>query len=186
VRAGEPLAGRHGLLLRSSSYTRGADDASTFDGIPPFTPGDDLSTRNPVYFARMDPMVQLAAEDGITLLLDPAKTGSFGDDLQVNGVQKNKAYGHFLGQRYGNAPNIIWMFGNDYQPDQWRTYAPYLTALAVGIREAAPDDLKTVELNNNVSTSFDGPTSAGRARLGVQLSADLGRGAPCLQRNPDQ
>jgi hypothetical protein len=30
----------------------------------------------------------------------------------------------FLGERYGNAPNIIWMFGNDYQPDQWEDVRP--------------------------------------------------------------
>jgi hypothetical protein len=50
------------------------------------------------------------------------------------------------------------MFGNDYQPDQWKTYDPYLMALAEGIREGAPDDLQTIELNYYVSTSFDNPT----------------------------
>jgi hypothetical protein len=144
--------------LLCGSYTRGAEDASTFDGIPPFSNFGDLSTPNPDYFARMDTMVQLAADHGITLLLDPAETGSFRDVLKTNGVQKSKAYGRFLGERYGGAPNIIWMFGNDYQPDQWKTYDPYVTALAEGIREAARDDLQTIELNFNVSTSFDDPT----------------------------
>ena len=144
--------------LLCGSYTRGAVDASTFDGIPPFSNFDDLSTPNPAYYARMDVMVQLAADHGITLLLDPVETGSFRNVLKANGVEKSKAYGLFVGERYGGAPNIIWMFGNDYQPDQWKTYDPYLTALAEGIREAAPGDLKTIELNYNVSTSFDDRT----------------------------
>jgi hypothetical protein len=144
--------------LLCGSYTGGADDGSTFHGLPPFTDFDDLSTPNPAYFAVMDTMVQLAADHGITLLLDPAETGSFRNMLKSNGVEKTKAYGLYLGERYGDAPNIIWMLGNDYQTDQWKTYDPYLTALAEGIREAAPDDLKTIELNYNVSTSFDDPT----------------------------
>ena len=106
----------------------------------------------------MDTMVQLAADHGITLLLDPAETGSFRNVLKANGVEKSKAYGLFVGERYGARANIIWMFGNDYQPDQWKTYDPYLMALAEGIREAVPDDLQTIELNYNVSTSFDDPT----------------------------
>jgi Protein of unknown function (DUF4038) len=144
--------------LLCGSYTGGADDGSTFHGLPPFTDFDDLSTPNPAYFTVMDTMVQLAADHGITLLLDPAETGSFRNVLKSNGVEKTKAYGLYLGERYGDAPNIIWMLGNDYQTDQWKTYDPYLTALAEGIREAAPDDLKTIELNYNVSTSFDDPT----------------------------
>ena len=169
----EPLHRRHGVLLRQPAahgfntawvnllcgpYTGGRDDASTYDDIKPFTKEGDLSTPNPDYFARMDTMVQLAARHGITLLLDPAETGTFRDLLKDNGVDKSKAYGMFLGERYKAAPNIIWMFGNDYQDDQWKTYDPFLVALSKGIRAADPAKLQTIELNYQMSTSYDNPT----------------------------
>lgn len=138
-------------------YTWGAHDARTCDGIRPFLSEGDLSTPNPDYFARMDTMVQIAARHGITLLLDPAETGSFRDLLKDNGPDKSRGFGEFLGQRYKEAPNIIWMLGNDYQIDQWAPYDPVEVALSKGIRAGAPQQLQTVELNPNVSTSFDDP-----------------------------
>jgi hypothetical protein len=144
--------------LLCGPYTHGADDASTYDGIKPFTATGDVSTPNPAYFERMDTMVSLAAQHGITLLLDPAETGSFRDYLKDSGIDKTRTYGAFLGQRYQQAPNIIWMLGNDYQPEHWETYDPYEVALSEGIRSTDPDKLQTIELNYQVSTSFDDPT----------------------------
>jgi len=64
----------------------------------------------------------------------------------------------FLGERYKTAPNIIWMFGNDYQVDQWNTYDPFLAALSEGIRgrrsRQAPDDRAQ---HPNMSTSYEQP-----------------------------
>ncbi len=143
--------------LLCGEYTKGKSDARTFDDIPPFTKPGDLSTPNPAYFARMDTMVELAAQHGITLLLDPAETGSFLDLLRDNGVDKTEAYGSFLGSRYKAAKNIIWMLGNDYQPEKWEQYDPFETALSKGIRRSDPAKLQTVELNYQESTSYDDP-----------------------------
>jgi hypothetical protein len=141
--------------LLCGSYTRGRGDASTYDGIKPFLKDDDLSTPNPAYFARMDTMVDIAAHHGITLLFDPAETGSFRDLLKTNGVDKSRAYGTFLGQRYRSSPNIIWMLGNDYQNDQWDKYDPYEIALSQGLKSADSSKLQTIELNYYMSTSYD-------------------------------
>jgi hypothetical protein len=140
--------------LLCGAYTRGANDASTYDGIKPFL-NDDLATPNPDYFARMDTMVQLAARHGITLLLDPAETGSFLDLLKDGGVDKSRGYGAFLGSRYKADKNIIWMLGNDYQEDKWQTYDPFEIALSQGLRSADPAKLQTIELNYFMSTSYD-------------------------------
>jgi hypothetical protein len=138
-------------------YTGGRSNYSTYDGITPFTTPEDLSTPNPAYFARIDSLVKLAATYGITLLLEPAETGSFRNLLRSNGVAKDFAYGAYLGRRYRNAPNIIWLSGNDYQSDQWATYDPYTTALARGLRSPDPKRLQTVELDYPVSLSTDNP-----------------------------
>ncbi len=143
--------------LICGTYTWGVRDARTCDGITPFVRDGDLSTPNPDYFTRMDAMVQIAARHGITLMLNPAETGSFRDLLKDNGADKSREYGMFVGERYKDAPNVIWMLGNDYQIDQWATYDPFEIALSQGIRTADPDQLQTVELNPPVSTSFDDP-----------------------------
>ena len=136
-------------------YTHGRDDYSTYDGIKPFTDEHDLSTVNPEYWKRMDTMVELAKKYGITLVLDPAETGSFSDLLKENGEGKSEAYGKFLGERYRDDVNIIWMFGNDY--GDWENIDPYLVALSKGLRAADPKKLQTIELNPS-NTSFDDPT----------------------------
>jgi hypothetical protein len=138
-------------------YTGGRSDYRTYDGIAPFTSSGDLSTLNPAYFARVDAMVELAASHGMTLMLQPAETGSFRQLLRVNGVAKDYAYGAYLGQRYKDAPNIIWLSGNDYQTDQWAQFDPYTTALARGLRSTDPSRLQSVELNYPVSLSTDNP-----------------------------
>ena len=139
--------------LLCGPYTFGRSDASTFDKIQPFTTEKDLSTPNPQYWERMDVMVDLAKKYGITLVLDPAETGSFTELLKDNGVDKSRAFGQFLGERYRDDVNIIWMLGNDY--GDWDQYDEYEVALSKGIRDADPKKLQTIELNPPTSTSFD-------------------------------
>ncbi len=139
--------------LICGSYTYGRSDASTFDKINPFTTKKDLATPNPQYWERMDTMVDLAKKYGITLVLDPADAGSFLDWLKDNGADKSRAYGQFLGRRFKDDVNIIWMHGNDY--GAWDKYDEYVAAVAQGIRDADPAKLQTIELNPPVSTSID-------------------------------
>jgi hypothetical protein len=142
------------------SYTGGRADYSTYDGIVPFTTPGNLSTPNPRYFARIDSMVQLAENHGMTLLLQPAETASFRGLLRSSGATKDFDYGAFIGSRYGRFPNIIWLSGNDYQMDQWPTFDQYTTALARGLRSTDPGHLQTVELDYPVSLSTDDPAWA--------------------------
>src|SRR2546428_114087 len=76
------------------------------------------SAPNEAYFARADRMLQLAAKYGFLVILDPAETGSWLSVLQSNGPIKSRAYGQYLGARYKDFPNIVWMSGNDFQ--DWR------------------------------------------------------------------
>jgi Protein of unknown function (DUF4038)/Putative collagen-binding domain of a collagenase len=156
--------------LLCGPYTRNPNGTSTYDGIKPFVQDDDLSTPNPDYFARIDTVVKLAARHNITLLLNPAETGSFRDLLKKNGVDKSRSYGEFVGSRYRNDPKIIWMLGNDYQEDQWETYDPFVIALSEGIRSADPKKLQTIELNYNMSTSYDNPSWPGKTDVATAYS----------------
>jgi hypothetical protein len=144
------------INLLCDSYTYCNSDGTTFDGIPPFTTPGDLSTPNPTYFSKVDQVLQLAANHGLLVFLDPAETGGWFATLQSNGTARDTAYGKFLGNRYKNQPNIVWLSGNDYQ--NWGTSADqYVGAVAQGIKSADPNHLHTVELNYTRSGSQDDP-----------------------------
>jgi hypothetical protein len=99
-------------------------DGTTFDDIPPFRTPGDLSTPNPAYFERVDEMLQLAAAHGITLLLDAVETDGWLATFKANGPEKAAAFGRYLGDRYKDVPNIIWMYGNDFQNGRILTTTP--------------------------------------------------------------
>jgi hypothetical protein len=147
--------------LLCGTYTGGRADAGTLDGILPFTgtiPSTnsyDLTKPNEAYFARVDAMLNLAAAQGLQVLLDPAETGSFLPVMLDNGAHKCRAYGQFLGQRYKNFPNIIWLSGNDFQ--SWKTNSndAVVRAVALGIQDKDTNHLQTSELDYVVSSSLD-------------------------------
>jgi hypothetical protein len=145
------------INLLCDSYTACNSDGTTFDGIAPFTTPGDLSTPNPVYFDRAADMIALAAKHRQLVLLDPAETGGWLGVLESNGVAKARAYGRFLGNRFKDMPNIIWLNGNDFQ--NWSDPAAdaVVAAVAKGIRSVDPNPIHTVELNYYVSDSLDDP-----------------------------
>jgi len=61
-------------------------------------------------------------------------------------------YGRFVGQRFKDLPNIVWMLGGDYTPnkaDQWT-----VTDLASAIREQDPTHLMTAITHRRVPPSM--------------------------------
>jgi hypothetical protein len=150
--------------LLCTTYTGGRPDASTLDGVLPFTgtiPGTssyDLSTPNEAYFAHMDRLLDLAAEHGLQFLLDPIETGGFLTTMRDNGVTRCRNYGRFLGARYRDFDNIVWMSGNDYQDWHDPQNDAVVSAVALGIRDNDPRHIHTVELDYLVSSSLDDPT----------------------------
>jgi len=144
------------INLLCNNYTGCPVDGSTWDGVPPFTTPGDFSTPNEAYFTRVDRILRLAGKYGFIVVLDPAETGGWLDIMVPNGVDKLRAYGRYLGERYKDFPNIIWMHGNDYV--RWGPFFdPYVTAVALGIADEDTHHLQTVELDFNVSGSLDDP-----------------------------
>jgi hypothetical protein len=130
-------------------------EAKTFDGIVPFLVPGDIATPNPAYFQRVDEVLRIAANHGMVVLLDPIETVSWLDILRKNGKSKAYEYGQYLGKRYSDFPNIIWMHGNDFQ--SWRNAADdaLLQAVARGIRSIDANHIHTVELNYDTSGSLE-------------------------------
>lgn len=151
--------------LLCDSYTACNSDGTTFDGIPPFTTPGDLSTPNSAYFSRADAYINIAAAYGITVFLDPIETGGWLDVLRSNGVTKAFNYGVYLGNRYKNFPNIVWMSGNDFQT--WQNSGDDALVLAVvkGIKSVDLNHIHTAELNYSSSTTLDDSNWASLAGL---------------------
>lgn len=146
------------INLLCNTYTGCRGDDSTYDGILPFTTPGDLSTPNPAYFRRADDMIRLAAQHGMVVFLDPIETGGWLGVLRSNGVAKDRAYGSYLGNRYRNFPNIVWLSGNDFQSWQTASDDAVVAAVAQGIKAVDHTHLQTVELSYFVSDSLQDPT----------------------------
>ncbi|HVS40206.1 MAG TPA: glycoside hydrolase family 140 protein, partial [Gemmataceae bacterium] len=141
------------LLCRPG--TGGRPDGSTFDGLRPFESGDDFSKPNEAYFARCDRMVRLAAKHGTLVILDPCETIDHLKPMLKNGPQACRNFGRYLGKRYKDFDNIVWMSGNDFQTWKQADHDAVVTAVALGIKDEDSRHLHTVELNYLVSGSRD-------------------------------
>ncbi len=135
--------------LLCTTYTGGRTDATTYDGIPPFTGTIgggfyDLTKPNPAYFARIDALVSAAAAQGTVIFLDPIEFGGFWQTIQANSAAAATSYGQFLGARYRGQGNILWMSGNDMagfnQVDKF-------VDVAAGIKNAGATQPQTAELD---------------------------------------
>lgn len=91
-------------------------------GNVPFSDVNDFSTVNAAYFDRAHSVVEKARAHGILVFLTPAYIGyGCGDEgwcaeMRANGVTKLTQYGQFVGDRFKDLPNIVWVEGGDYLP----------------------------------------------------------------------
>ena len=133
----------------------------TYDGVAPFTSGDsqstyDISTPNEAYWARVDRYIKLAARYGMTIVLNVWDTSGLTPLMESSGKTKMYNFGVFLGNRYKNFPNLIWMTGFDFQT--WKTSSTdndLVRELMAGIASADKNHLRTTELDYNRSMSLD-------------------------------
>jgi len=148
------------INLLCSTYTGGRADGSTMGGVLPFTSPMDFSKPNEAYFAHCDSIIRLAAKYGLVVFLDPAETGGFLAAMRSNGEAKCTAFGQFLGNRYKNFDNIVWMSGNDFQ--NWSDPAndAVVAAVSKGIKQADSRHIHTIELDYLLSSSTNDPVWA--------------------------
>jgi hypothetical protein len=143
-----------------NTYTGGRSDGSTFDGIIPFTNtlgtgSYDLTTPNAAYFARVDQMLNLAAQQGLLVMLDPIETGGWLNTILDNGTANCRAYGQYLGNRYQSFNNILWVNGNDYEDWTDTNADTVVQQVALGIQDNDTRHIQTIELNYPTSGSLD-------------------------------
>jgi hypothetical protein len=132
-------------------------------GDAPFSTPGDFSTPNEDYFAHADWVINLAAEKGLVLLLTPCYLGypntseGWYNEVLANGNERCREYGRYLGSRYANRPNLLWMMGGDRNPDDARSM---VEAMIAGIREFDTNHLATAHCIRFSSARSQYPNSA--------------------------
>jgi hypothetical protein len=105
-------------------------------GAAPFLKPGDYSTPNEAYFAYADWVLRQARERGLLVLLTPSylgwRGGSSGwyESMIANGPGYLREYGEYLGRRYRDFTNILWIHGGDYNPPE----KELVKAIVQGIR----------------------------------------------------
>jgi hypothetical protein len=141
---------------------------NNLNGDPPFN-GADFTNFNEPYWAYVDYVMQRAQFYGQTIMLMPLFTGSIAANGYLTSLMSSsdavlREYGIFLGNRYKEFINLIWLLGGDADCQNATAYAK-LNALATAIKAADPSHLMTFEaINSNIAggrcSSVDGLTVA--------------------------
>ena len=92
---------------------------------------DDPATPNDAYFEHVDYLAECALKRGLVLAMLPT-WGYYVCDVQAIHMGNARAYGQWLGARYQDIPNIVWVSGGDRIPTR---YEPVYRELALGLRE---------------------------------------------------
>jgi hypothetical protein len=170
------------LMVSIISYdTRFAGGPPNWQGNSPFNVQWDFSTPNDTYFAHADQIINLAAARGMLVTLVPSYLGYRNDASQGwfdemlssnNSIAKCKAYGQYLGNRYKNFPNIIWIAGGDQTPDPGSELEARLKAVIDGIKETDPAHLWTAHWDGAQSGNPKGVLSTDNATFASYMNVN--------------
>ena len=107
-------------------------------GEGPFTTPGDFSVPNEKYFAHADWVIRRAGERGFQVFLAPIYLGYIGteegwvEEALKNGPEKCRAWGRYVGKRYRDFNNLVWLIGGDRNPN---TAREDVDAVVAGIKE---------------------------------------------------
>jgi hypothetical protein len=142
------LADRHrrgvnAILVNLVEHHYSDHPPSNAAGDAPFTTKGDFSTPNEAYFAHADRVIDLAASQGMAVLLFPSYLGlqafeGWRDEMSTMGATKCSSYGRFLGQRYAGKNNIVWMWGGDFTPATASSLETCMKAISDAVLATAP------------------------------------------------
>jgi hypothetical protein len=100
---------------------------------------NDPTKPNEVYFQHVDWVIKKAAEKGIFIGLLPTWGDKYnkkwGVGPEIFTPENAKLFGMYLGKRYKNQPNIIWILGGD-RPLENDLHKQIIEQMAIGIKEA--------------------------------------------------
>jgi hypothetical protein len=142
------------ILVSLIEHRFASEAPSNAYGQRPFLTPGDFTSPNENYFAHADWVLQRAAEGGFLVLLAPCYAGINGGEegwyreMVAAGPEKLRRYGEYLGRRYRDFKNIVWVNAGDYDPPD----KSLVRAIAEGIRAEDPHALQTAQGSPESST----------------------------------
>jgi hypothetical protein len=155
--------GTNSIIVNAIEAYFAPDPPRNAYGEEPFRTPGDFSTPNEAYFAHLDWLIGAAGDRGIQVFLVPSYLGyvepglyapRYGYELDrpdgwfaevlENGVEGCRDYGRFLGRRYRDFDNIVWVMGGDRNPGM---ALEHVRAMAAGILDEDDRHLLTAHVN---------------------------------------
>ena len=105
-----------------AAFTHHSPPWTNAEGDVPFADMNDWTTANDSYFEHVDWLLRELEARGMLALAFPAYIGygcgsqGWCEQMFANGVDRLEGYGHYLGERYRDFPNIVWIEGGDLTP----------------------------------------------------------------------
>jgi len=121
-------------------------------GDAPFPAGGTFTAPNEAYFLHADWVIRAAAEKGLVVLLAPLYLGySCGNqgwcaEVRASSPSTMRAWGRYVGTRYKNSPNLIWVIGGDTDPIA-AGIGPHVREFVAGIRDVDSTHLMTAHVD---------------------------------------
>src|SRR5207302_2046424 len=135
--------GVNAIIVNLLEHKFATNAPRNINGDPPFT-GANFTTPNETYFAHADYVVSQAAAKGITVFLVPLYLGYQCNDegwctsVQAASTADLQSWGTYVGNRYKNFDNIIWVIGGDMDPNSVAGVAAKTDAFAKSLQAADP------------------------------------------------
>ncbi len=119
-----------------------------FDGLREQNPygevpllNNDPTKPSEAYFKHVDYIIDKAAQYGIVIAFlptwgDKVFKNTWGQGPEIFTPANARVYGHYVGNRYKNRENIVWVLGGDRQPRDGSSDVDIWRAMAAGIQEA--------------------------------------------------
>ena len=138
ARAGQGINALLMALMVTDGYSTGSS-ANAYGDRPFLVPGD-FSTPNEAYFQHVDWVIDQAALRGMTMFITPLYLGyrcndeGWCNEAKAQGADAVQDFGRWVGSRYVDQPNIIWVNGGDADANAWGV--GFATeALVAGVKE---------------------------------------------------
>ena len=136
------------LLMRLIEHLFSDHAPADFNGDQPFLTPGNFTTPNEAYFAHADWVISEAAARGQVVMLDPLYLGydcgsqGWCAEVKNSSTATMQSWGTYVGTRYKNVPNIIWVVGGDADPVA-NNVTSQVQAFATALTQADPGHLVT-------------------------------------------
>jgi hypothetical protein len=152
--------GFNSIIVNLIEHKFASKAPANLDGVSPFARGDDFTQPNAEYFKAAHRAVEAAQARGISVWLCPAYLGWGGGDegffkeAKAAGPAALHSYGRYIGQRFKDLTNIVWLIGGDYALPENARWAG--SELALGLREGGAAQLITAHGGQTTATETFG------------------------------